>query len=103
MFKVITLIFLTFASFNASAWFNVNANCFLSSGATASCEACNFVSHRPIFCRMKVQGQTSYGAWFKGNQAGWVSSGQCIFGNVYANNPYIDPLIFADARVQCRF
>jgi hypothetical protein len=87
--------------FNQS--FSINANCFTDGGRVGYCEACNFAYARPVFCQMNIQGQTSYGYSFQAVQRGWVFSGQCIRGQVYANNPYRDPLVFANAFVNCRF
>ena len=82
---------------------NLRANCWVNGGVNAVCEACNFSYHRPIFCSMQVRGVSSRGFWFNGMQSGVVYPGQCINGYVYANNPYIDPLVHATANTQCQF
>ncbi|MCF8059230.1 MAG: hypothetical protein K9K67_08040 [Bacteriovoracaceae bacterium] len=97
------LIILSFVySLNSFAWFNVQANCWLNGGTNAVCEACNN-TYQPLYCEMQVQGVTNASYWFDGFQNGYVYSGQCIRGVVYANNPYVDPLVNARAVVRCRF
>lgn len=100
--RAIFIVLVTLFSINSQAWFRVNANCQLFSGVRAACEACNWQG-RPMYCKMKIKGRTSYGAWFNGNQSGWVGPGLCISGYVAANNPYRDPLVSANAKVRCRF
>jgi hypothetical protein len=100
----ILFCFLTLFTINTSAqWVNLPANCYINGGSVAYCEACNFSYTRPVVCQMNIQGQTSYGFSLQGFQNGWVQSGQCIRGQVYANNPWRDPLVFANAFVNCRF
>ncbi|WP_417335482.1 hypothetical protein [Halobacteriovorax marinus] len=82
---------------------NFAANCWINGGANAVCETCNFAYSRPIFCQMSIQGVTSRGFWFNGQQQGVVYPGQCISGYVYANNSYMDPLVNANANTNCRF
>lgn len=89
-------------SLNTMAWFNFQANCLLNGGVNAVCKACNS-TYQTMYCEMRVQGVTRSSFWYNGFQSGHVSSGQCIQGFVYANNPYLDPLINASATVQCRF
>ncbi|MEE3079841.1 MAG: hypothetical protein VX341_10930 [Bdellovibrionota bacterium] len=105
MKSLIKIISFLIISYSASAfnWFPVQSYCQLNQGQGASCQVCNWQGYRPIFCRMNVVGRSSYGAFFNGFQQGWVYPGQCISGFVRANNPYYDPLVFANANAQCRF
>ncbi len=84
-------------------WFNLQANCYINNYSSASCQACNWNFYRPIFCQMRVNAQTSRGAFFNAFQNAYVYPGQCMNGFVNANNPYFDPLVFANAHVVCRF
>ncbi len=103
--KALALTFLLFYSLKSFSyqWFNVQANCYINNYSSASCQACNWNSYRPMFCHMNVSAQSSRGAFFNAFQNGYVYPGQCITGFVRANNPYFDPLVFAQANVRCRF
>jgi len=81
----------------------MNANCFVNGGVNAVCEACNYSYNRPVRCAMQIRGMSSRGFWFNGNQFGVLYPGQCMNGYVYANNPYVDPLVDANASVNCQF
>jgi len=83
--------------------FSLNANCYLNGGSNAVCEACNFQYNRVIRCSMQIRGMSSRGFWFNGYQNAIVYPGQCMNGYVYANNPYVDPLVDSQARVNCSF
>lgn len=83
--------------------FNLNATCFLQSGAQAVCEVCNYQFSRPVACEMQARGLTSRRFWFTGFNRAILYPGQCMNAVVYANNPYVDPLIDARAAVNCRF
>lgn len=87
---------------NEKGWFSVETNCYIEQGRIAYCQACN-PTYRPIFCRGHVEGRTYYGAWFRAQGAQWVQPTQCMTGQVYARNPMYDPLVYADARINCRF
>lgn len=100
--KAILLVVLSVISINSNAYFTSRANCFLINGAKAQCEACNFASYRPLRCSLNIQGQTSRGFFFTGVQHGVIMPGQCMRGFVFANNPYMDPLVGANANVTCR-
>ena len=82
---------------------NIQANCWISGGANAVCEVCNYQFSQPMLCQMNVSGKTYRGFNFQGIQKGVVVPGQCMNGYVYANNPSFDPLIDAWANVNCRF
>ena len=100
--KALLLVVLSIFSINSNAYFTSRANCFLVNGSKAQCEACNFASYRPIQCTLNIQGRTSYGYTFTGVQNGLIMPGQCMRGFVFANNPYMDPLVGAFANVTCR-
>ncbi|ATH08646.1 hypothetical protein BIY24_12020 [Halobacteriovorax marinus] len=93
---------LALVSVSSNAYYTAAANCFLVSGAQAQCEACNFAGYRPLTCTLNVQGRTSYGYSFNGVQTKVLLPGQCMRGFVYANNPYMDPLVGAFGNVTCR-
>ena len=106
----VSLSFLFFIIFSASSTsansnykINMRANCFINGGANAVCEVCNYQFSRPILCQMTMRGLTSRRFFMNGQQTGVVLPGQCMQGFVYANNPYVDPLIDAQANVSCRF
>lgn len=100
---IVALAFLSTFTYAVEKRVNLNANCYVNGGANAVCEVCNFAYSRPVQCAMQIRGLTSRRFWFNGHQNGIVYPGQCMNGYVYANNPYVDPLIDAQARVNCRF
>lgn len=77
------------------------AYCEINSGHFARCEVCNFESYRPLLCELYVRGQTLYGYWFEGKKKAMVAPGQCMYGQVFARNPMVDPLVTADAHAFC--
>lgn len=100
--KKLSVLALVLMSFQAQAWFNLNANCYIQGGVQAQCEVCNFISYRPIRCVMNVRGVSSYGAHMTAQLNGIIQPGVCANGYVRANNPYIDPLVHATAVVRCQ-
>ena len=102
MKTLIVLLGLFSLNLSAQEFMTKRAYCELNAGSNARCEVCNFESYHPIHCQMSVRGQTLHGFWFQGAQQGMVAPGQCMYGYVYARNPFQDPLIFADAQAHCR-
>lgn len=100
--RALLLVLLSIISINSNAYFTSRANCFLVSGSKAQCEVCNFASYKPIQCSLNILGRTSYGHSFTGVQNGVILPGQCMRGFVFANNPFIDPLVSAFGNVTCR-
>ena len=101
--KKLLAVFFLVLSLNASAQVFFQAQCQVVNRATARCTFCNYnISPRAMFCRMDVQGQTYYGAFWTGFVQNWVAPGQCIYGFVNAQNPVIDPLTRAHASVRCQ-
>ncbi len=94
-------------SFTASAaqtnfnWFQVGARCQVN-GAQANCAVYNRY-YRPIFCQVQGGGTTRFGMFMNGQISGWVRPGANMFLNVFARNPYRDPLVRAYANANCRF
>jgi len=100
--KKLLVIGLTLVSFKSFAWFNVQANCRLVSGAVARCVVANNYG-RPMYCQIGASGQTAYGYWMEGYGEGVVQPGMFMYAEVYANNPYTDPLVSASAGAQCQW
>ncbi len=101
--KAAVLLLSTLFALEASAnWFRLPASCFVNSGVSASCQACNY-NYRPIFCSFTTNGVTYRGSYFQGFNNTWIYPGNCANGYVYAQNPYIDPLASANATVNCRY
>jgi hypothetical protein len=98
--KKLSVLFIFLVSLNVSAYFTVNANCFVQQGRTAVCEVCNY-QYRTFFCQMRINGQTRSGAWLNGFQNLMLYPGQCASGYVHAINPFMDPLFFANAQATC--
>ena len=59
---------------------------------------------RPIICNGSLNGQFSSGgnlnAWMNGQ---FIPAGQNRFLFVNANNPYMDPIVYAQANINCEF
>ena len=103
MKKLLIAAFLMTCSVQAFAynWFPVQARCQVNA-ATARCSVYNQY-YRPMFCKVRVAGRTSYGFSAVNNMNISVRGGAYGYAHVRANNPYRDPLVAARASVQCRF
>ncbi len=89
-----------YAQEDNKAWFPVRSECYVEQGRIAYCRACNH-NFRPIFCRGRIEGRTYYGSFLTAHGNQWVMPGQCMTGQVYAQNPIYDPLVYANAQVNC--
>ena len=100
MKKIILALAIALFSLNTSAFYTLNANCYLNSGSSASCQVCNY-GYRVARCQMRITGRTFYGAWLNVASNITLLPGQCTQGFVAARNPYADRLVNAFARVHC--
>ncbi|MCP4911898.1 MAG: hypothetical protein GY909_02175 [Oligoflexia bacterium] len=100
--KKLTLLVCLLSSINVFSYNNVQARCFLQSGVQAICEVCNFVAYRPIRCDVVTKGQTSRGFYYTSRNLVQINPGACMNTYVYAQNPALDPLVFANAQTYCQ-
>ncbi len=80
---------------------NLNGNCYVNQ-ARAICVVENFL-RQPVYCEANVKGITSYGFRATTYGQGWIYPGQTMRLEVFAQNPWNDPLINANVRTNCRF
>lgn len=80
---------------------NLRAVCSVNR-SQATCEVYNHLNF-PVYCYARAVGVTRYG--FNANFAaqGVIYPGQSMYVNVYAHNPYNDPLVRANAKATCSF
>lgn len=100
MKKLIILLFLSAISIGSHA-FSLQARCNVNR-ANATCFVQNHLP-RPVYCQAQANGFTSYGYVAKVYGNGWIYPGQVMALNVYALNPYNDPLLNANVFTDCRF
>lgn len=92
---------LVFATLSSAHAFTLQASCQFDQ-AHGECQVYNNTG-RPVYCQIQAQGMTARGSWANGFVNGWIAPGQEAYVNVYANNPYIDPLMNVSGSANCNF
>jgi hypothetical protein len=102
MNKIISFIFLAvLVSSSAYAWLPVSSYCQISP-ASASCSVYNPYP-QVIYCQGQAQGLTFSGFSVWGAFNAPIFPGAYAYANVYALNPWNDPLISANANFWCNY